>query len=403
LYFSKKNAKYEYDRKQNHAFLHLEDDEQTYNGIFLCSIHTFISQKEIEHRFPVDRKEWDIVASTYKSYDRFVIDSYDEYLYALEHTTTEMFWMESCNIKAVDDFKFDLFFSKKNAKYDFDRYQNHAFVHNSDTYNGVFLCSTHAVLSQKEIEHRFPVDRKEWPVVASKTGWYDIVFISYNESNADANFDKLVKRFPYAQRVHGVKGIHQAHIAAAKLASSPMFWVVDGDAVIEETFNFDMIISKNEMNIVYTWSSKNPINDLVYGYGGVKLLPKELTLNVDVYSPDMTTAISSEFKVMPEISNITAFNTSPFDTWKSAFRECVKLSSRLIDGQINQESKIRLDIWCTVGVDTQFGNFAIAGAVAGKDYGQKNAKNISALAMINDFDWLRIQFESSKYIKEFVN
>jgi len=395
LFFSKKNAKYDHDRKQNHAFLHLEDGNQTYDGIFLCSTRTALSQKEIEHRFPVDRKEWDIIASTYKSYDRFVVDSYDEYLYALAHTTTELFWMESCNIKPVDNFKFDLFFSKKNAKYDHDRKQNHAFVHNSDTYNGIFLCSIHAELSQKEIEHRFPVDRKEWNIVASKTGWYDIIFISYNEINADSNFEKLVSRFPYAKRVHGIKGIHQAHIEAAKLSTSPMFWVVDGDAIIEETFNFNLLVTKNEMNIVYTWSSKNPINNLIYGYGGVKLLPKDLTLHVDVNAPDMTTAISTEFKVMSEISNITAFNTSPFDTWKSAFRECVKLSSKLINGQLDNESHIRLEIWCTVGADSQFGNFAITGATAGRDYGQKNAGNIPALAMINDFDWLYTQFDLS--------
>ena len=41
---------------------------------------------------------------------------------------------------------------------------------------------------------------------------YDIVFISYQEPNADENYNKLLKRFPLAKRVHGVKGIHQAHI-----------------------------------------------------------------------------------------------------------------------------------------------------------------------------------------------
>ena len=45
---------------------------------------------------------------------------------------------------------------------------------------------------------------------------YDIVFISYQEPNADENYDKLKERFPLAKRVHGVKGIHQAHIEAAK-------------------------------------------------------------------------------------------------------------------------------------------------------------------------------------------
>ena len=45
---------------------------------------------------------------------------------------------------------------------------------------------------------------------------YDIVFISYNELAADDNYALLKARFPMAKRVHGVKGIHQAHIKAAK-------------------------------------------------------------------------------------------------------------------------------------------------------------------------------------------
>ena len=37
---------------------------------------------------------------------------------------------------------------------------------------------------------------------------YDIVFISYNEDLADHNYKTLCERFPIAQRVKGVKGIH---------------------------------------------------------------------------------------------------------------------------------------------------------------------------------------------------
>jgi len=38
---------------------------------------------------------------------------------------------------------------------------------------------------------------------------YDIIFISYNEPNADKNWLALKSRFPMAKRVHGIKGIHQ--------------------------------------------------------------------------------------------------------------------------------------------------------------------------------------------------
>ena len=221
---------------------------------------------------------------------------------------------------------------------------------------------------------------------------YDIIFISYNEPQADENFARLKARFPYAQRVQGIKGIHQAHIAAAKKAFTKMFWVVDADAQILDTFNFDHIVSEYDLENVHVWRSMNPINDLEYGYGGVKLLPKRLTQDMDISKPDMTTSISLLFKAMPEISNITAFNVDAFNTWKSAFRECVKLSSKTIDRQDDADTTYRLNVWCTKGIDRPFGKEAIEGAVQGKQYGLENKDNNEALKMINDFDWLRERF-----------
>jgi hypothetical protein len=221
---------------------------------------------------------------------------------------------------------------------------------------------------------------------------YDIIFISYNEPQADENFSRLKARFPYAQRVQGIKGIHQAHIAAARKAFTKMFWVVDADAQILDTFNFDHVVSEYDLENVHVWRSMNPINDLEYGYGGVKLLPKRLTQDMDISKPDMTTSISLLFKAIPEISNITAFNVDAFNTWKSAFRECVKLSSKTIDRQDDADTTYRLNIWCTKGIDRPFGKEAIEGAVQGKQYGLENKDNNEALKMINDFDWLRERF-----------
>jgi hypothetical protein len=219
---------------------------------------------------------------------------------------------------------------------------------------------------------------------------YDIIFISYQEPNADENFAKLKARFPRAQRVHGIKGIHQAHIAAAKKSFTKMFWVVDGDAEIVDTFNFDYVADAWSQECVHVWRSINPVNGLQYGYGGVKLLPKLLTAKMDITRPDMTTSISPLFKAIDEVSNITKFNTDPFNSWKSAFRECVKLASKVIDRQDDNETAIRLTRWCTVGSDLA----AIAGAIAGQEYGTLHKDNVDALKKINDFDWLQEQFDA---------
>ena len=221
---------------------------------------------------------------------------------------------------------------------------------------------------------------------------YDIVYISYQEPNADENYEALKSRFPMAKRVHGVKGIHQAHIKAAKKCFTKMFWIVDADALIKDDFNFDYVVPDHQLEHVHVWRSQNPINDLVYGYGGVKLFPRKLTINMDTSKPDMTTSISRYFNPMAEISNTTAFNTDPFNTWKSAFRECAKLSSKIIDRQNNEETEQRLETWCTVGEDRPYSSYALAGARAGREFGISNSNDIK---LINDFNWLEKQFNAA--------
>ena len=224
---------------------------------------------------------------------------------------------------------------------------------------------------------------------------YDIVFISYQEPNADFNYQSLVDRFPTVKRIHGVKGIHQAHIVAAKKCFTKMFWIVDGDAEIVEDFDFSYEPDAWTQDCIHVWRSINPVNNLVYGYGGVKLFPRRMTVNMDVSKPDMTTSITDKFKAMPDISNITSFNTDPFNTWKSAFRECAKLSSKVIDRQKDDETNQRLKIWQTFGKDALYGEYAIAGAKQGAVYGLENQGNIEALYKINDFDWLQEKFNGN--------
>lgn len=227
---------------------------------------------------------------------------------------------------------------------------------------------------------------------------FEIFFISYQEPNADSNWDSFKSRFPISQRIHGVKGIFQAHQCAAKKSFTKMFWVVDGDAEVLNSFNFDYKLpvwggTEYDSDCVHVWRSQNPVNDLIYGYGGVKLLPKFETINMDMSLPDMTTSISKNFKLMPEISNVTAFNTDPFNAWKSAFRECAKLSSRIIDRQKEDETAERLQVWCSIGKDRPFGEYAIAGALAGRQFGVTNRDNLEEFKKINDFTWLKIEYD----------
>jgi len=226
---------------------------------------------------------------------------------------------------------------------------------------------------------------------------FDIIFLSYDEVYADVNFEKLKERFPRAKRLHNIKGIYEAHKAAARWAEydkSDMFYVVDADAQIVPTFNFDYIPSSYDLKSVHVWHSRNPVNDLEYGYGGIKLFPTKSLIEYNGSPLDFTTSVSAHFKVMPEVSNVTKFNTDPFSAWRSGFRECAKLASKLITNQNNTDTEYRLNVWCSKGEDREFGDFTIMGANEGREFGLANKDQPDMLGLINDFKWLETRFGS---------
>jgi hypothetical protein len=49
-----------------------------------------------------------------------------------------------------------------------------------------------------------------------------------------------------------------------------------------------------------------------------------------------------------------------------------------------------------VGQDARFGEYSIAGARAGRQYGLENKNNLEELRRINDFNWLQEKFDASK-------
>lgn len=302
---------------------------------------------------------------------------------------TKFYWVVWDDLIVLDEFSFDYRVPAWDESY----------VHvwkNDQVYDGICLFSKSISITQKEFDYRFFTNKKEIDVVASMPKPFDIFFISYDEVNADRNYKNLISRFSAVKRIHGIKGIHNAHLEAAKQSASDFFWVVDADAEIVENFNFHYQIpfyDNHAKSCVYVWFSKNPVNGLEYGYGGVKLLPKQLTEAMDKNSVDMTTSISKNLKVIKQISNVTHFNVDEFSTWRSAFRECVKLSSKVIDSKYAIETDERLEAWTSKGQDQKYGNFAIAGAKAGKTFGYQWMGNKKMLSKINDFDWLKEEFE----------
>jgi hypothetical protein len=211
----------------------------------------------------------------------------------------------------------------------------------------------------------------------------DVIFISYKEPNAEENWKRVLEKAPWARRVDGVKGIFNAHKAAAKLAKTDMFFVVDGDAYLTYDWEFDFQPGIFDRDCVHVWKSRNLINNLTYGYGGVKLFDRLALVKLKKWGTDLTLSAGSKLKVMDRISNITKFNTSEFNTWRAAFRECAKLSRKE-----DTESKDRLHAWLNPNLTAEFNEWAKIGAEEGIAFANNNAD----ITQVNDYNWLEDQF-----------
>lgn len=340
----------------------------------------------------VDEESWTVFSQRFPSAQKIsFVKSVDD---IKKKSFTKFFWIVWDDLIISQDFMFDYRVSKYDESY------IHVFK-NGNFYDGICLFPKLRTVTAKEFNSRFFIaDKKEIDIVATVPKPFDIIFMSYKEPNATENYENLKSRFPRAKRIHGIEGIANAHIEAAKLSSTDMFWVVDGDAKIIDDFKFEVDqipqYDSHNRSMVKVWHSKNPINDLEYGYGGVKLLPKNLTLKLDKSRIDITTSISSNFNVVPIVSNYTMFNTDPYSTWKSAFRECAKLASRSIDRNYQQETEERISVWCYKGKENQYGEYSISGAIAGTKYGRCNIGKIEELSKINDFEWLENVFKTKQ-------
>lgn len=216
----------------------------------------------------------------------------------------------------------------------------------------------------------------------------DIIFISYDEPNAEKNWRDLKARFPHARRVHGVKGIGAAHIQAAKKANTQFFYVVDADAEILDSFKFAYKPTEHEAEYVHIWHAFNPATGMDYGYGGVKLFSKKFFKDIKSQL-DFSTTLTKDIKIMNELACITRFNSDAVRSFRGAFRESVKLYTTANNedksDNVRREARERLAMWLDPLHGCDYRQFIVAGATAGIAEAKKR-QDQTDLLYINDHD-----------------
>jgi len=209
---------------------------------------------------------------------------------------------------------------------------------------------------------------------------FDVVFLSYDEPNADVHYADLCNKVPWAKRIHGIKGSDHAHKAAANLSETDWFITVDADNIVDPRFfNIDLDMSDPKIQ-VYGWCGRNAINGLRYGNGGLKIWRKDFVLDMKTHENSNSDRGQVDFcwedgyRNFPLAFSESIVTGSPFQAWRAGFREGVKMT--LLDGVKITADEIkervwwhnlhRLKIWSTVGAHEENGLYAVYGARLGQ-------------------------------------
>lgn len=238
----------------------------------------------------------------------------------------------------------------------------------------------------------------------------DVVFISYDENNCEEHWADLQSKVPWAKRVHGVRGSDAAHKAAANESDTDMFITIDADNIVDPTF-FDMELDLDHHKLkgkAISWASKNYVNGLEYGNGGLKLWPKAHVLAMKSHENADTADKRSQVEFcwdnnyiqMTNQYSTTYPNGSPRQAFRAGFREGVKMSldrGEKVPDPTKFKSTVwhgnykRLITWCSVGADVENGLWAIYGARLGC-----TMTNLSDWDFVNvrDFDYLNDMFDT---------
>lgn len=212
----------------------------------------------------------------------------------------------------------------------------------------------------------------------------DIVYLSYDEPNAEENYADLLAKVPWAKRVHGVDGSDAAHKACARLSETERLIVIDGDNKIRPEFLKQQIEFKDEVDLsqsVFSWGAQNVINGLIYGNGGIKCWPTQLVLDMKTHeaaeSDNAKTQVDFCWDInyiqMAECMSDVYNNATPQQAWRAGFREGVKMGllegskadPTLFSKQVHWKNFHRLLVWMHTGRDVKNGDWAIYGARQG--------------------------------------
>ena len=239
---------------------------------------------------------------------------------------------------------------------------------------------------REKLNQFYDIDRHVHFELDYDTQPMDIVFLSYDEPTAESQYKKLKDRFPRAKWCKGVNMRSLAYITAAQMSNTDYFFFVTPKQDIVDSFNFDYQPDRLKNPCHYIFNARNPVNGLEYGHGAVLLYNKKLVMQTA--RPGLDFTLSAAHDYVPILSCVNRFNQTAIMSWRTTFREVLKL----LQMKPTVESKYRLKKWMQLGSD-KYADYVYLAAKDATEYYQQHKHDMTALQKSFELDWLNEQFK----------
>ena len=244
----------------------------------------------------------------------------------------------------------------------------------------------------------------DYPYVLRRKGDFytdkalDIVYISNGEPDAERWYNHLITvaeaQIPHGlqkiRRVQNVNGRIAAYHAAAQASETDWFFAVFAKLEVVGSFDWAWQPDYWQEPKHYIFHSRNCLNGLEYGHMGVIAYNKRLVLETTESGLDFT--LSQEHTVVPELSAVAYFNQDPWMTWRTAFREVLKLKQFMAQSP-TLETEHRLDTWLSVASGDN-AEWCLRGAQDAVNYYTEVAGDYDQLMLSFDWPWLAGRFKN---------
>lgn len=235
----------------------------------------------------------------------------------------------------------------------------------------------------------FNVKQENNLIPQESTTKFPVFFLSNGETNADENWEHLKRICPRAERVNGISPRREAFLQCAELAEGHShFFVVTGKNKITDVSVFDYTPDTSVPNAHIVFQAKNMSNGLEYGHMAVGCYNKALIINTPKnFGLDLTEY--GKIYTVPLTVSQANFATSPYEAWRTAFRETVKLTVK--DTRLSNKW---LHIW-TSYAEGEYSDWVLRGAHDGKEYATKYKYDMDMLLKTEQWNWLDQWFASN--------